>query len=87
MKPFPRYLAFASQDTPLTISRIPFANLRAACAQRGLMEGDRVSRIGAFTDHLLLRGPTGDRILVEKRLAVLIEVEPARQNVASSGWS
>jgi hypothetical protein len=51
------------------------------------MEGDRVSRIGAFTDHLLVRGPTGDRILVEKRLAVLIEVEPARQNAASSGWS
>ena len=73
----PRYLAFASEDTPLTISRIPFANLRAACAQRGLMEGDRVRRIGAFTDHMLLRGPTGDRILLENRLAAVIEIEPA----------
>jgi hypothetical protein len=74
---FPRYLAFASADTPLKISRIPFANLRAACAQRGLMEGDRVRRIGEFTDHLLIRGPTGDRILLENRLAAVIEVEPA----------
>ena len=73
-----RYLAFASPDASLTISRIPFANLRAACAQRGLMEGDRVRRIGAFTDHLLLRGPNGDRILLEKRLAEVIEVETER---------
>ena len=58
------------------ISRIPFANLRAACAQRGLMEGDQVLAIGEFSDHLLLRGPNGDRILLENRLAAMVEVEP-----------
>jgi hypothetical protein len=41
------------------------------------MEGDRVRRLGAFTDHLLLRGPAGERILLENRLAEVIEVEPA----------
>lgn len=74
---FPRYLSFASLGTPLRISRIPIANLRVACAQRGLMEGDRVRRIGEFTEHLVLRGPTGDRIVLENRLAAMIEIEPA----------
>ncbi|HEY2851890.1 MAG TPA: hypothetical protein VGJ18_03540 [Gemmatimonadaceae bacterium] len=76
-KRFPRYLAFASEDTPLRISRIPLAHLRAACAERGLLEGDRVRRIGAFTDHILLRGPNGARILLESRLAAAVEIEPA----------
>jgi len=74
---FPRYLACAAPDTPLRISRIPFANLRAACAQRGLMEGDRIRRIGELMDHVLLRGPTGERILLENRLAAVIEIERA----------
>lgn len=77
---FPRCLAFASVDVPLRISRIPIANFRVACAQRGLMEGDRVRRIGEFSDHLLLRGPGGDRILLENRLAAVVEVEPVYES-------
>jgi hypothetical protein len=78
--PFPidvtRCLAFTQINTPLRVSTIPFAILRAKLAARGLRDGDEII-VELVTDgHVVVAKSDGKRVLVERRYAVMIEVEP-----------
>lgn len=86
--PFPidvtRCLAFCETNAPLRISTIPFDALRAAMAERGLREGDEII-VEALTDgHVLATKRDGRRVVVERKHAVMIEVE--RRTPLPSPW-
>lgn len=69
-------LALAPTDTPLVVRHIPFDSLRAVCADRGLTEGDAVRSLGTAGAQIVVQRADGARINVERRYALMIEVDP-----------
>lgn len=78
--PFPidvtRFLAFSETNRPVRVSTIPHDTLRAKLASRGLREGDEIIVELVADGHVVVANRDGRRVLVERRYAVLIEVEP-----------
>ncbi len=69
-------LALAPTDTPLVVRHIPFDSLRAACARRGVTEGIAIRSLGAEGGDVVLERADGERVSVERRYALMIEVDP-----------
>ena len=76
-----RCLALAPERVFVTVTFIPFPALRLHCAARGLQAGDHVRLAGDLGGDLLLETPTGERLRLERRYALMIEarllIEPA----------
>ena len=68
-------LVGAPEYTPLRVRSIPFDEVRARCADRGVFVGDEISCLGATRRHVLLQLPTGSFAMIELPLAACIEVD------------
>lgn len=76
--PFPltQSLAFTPLDTPVVLGHIAFESIAHYCEDLGLRPGDRVKCRAASPDHVLVQGPRGPEVVLERRLAMFIGVEP-----------
>jgi hypothetical protein len=70
-----RCLALAPERVFVTVTFIPFPALRLHCAARGLQQGDHVRVAGDTGGDVVLEKPTGERLRLERRYALMIEAQ------------
>ncbi len=66
----------APLHAPLRIGAIRLPGVRARCAERGLREGDHASCAARSPNFVLLETASGLDVLLDRRDAALVEVEP-----------
>ncbi len=70
-----KVLVGAPRDLPLRVRGISFESVRARCAASGVRVGDRITCLGANSEHLLLELATRERVTLGLALSVCVEVD------------
>ena len=84
--PFPldQSLAFTPLDTPVVLGHIAYEPIARYCDALGLHPGDRVLCRATSPDHVLLKADGGPEIVLERRLAMFVEVE---RSAGGAAWA
>ena len=78
--PFPfdmdRMLVGAPPNTPLRVVHILFDSNRRRCDERGIHEGDQLTRLDSLGEDLVVETREHERARLDFALALCVEVEP-----------
>ena len=75
-------LAFTAVGHPVRIGHIAFQSIADYCESLDIHPGDRVQCRASDVDNVLLRKESGSEVVVDRRLAMFVEVEPDARPLA-----